>query len=78
MAATLTDLLSIRGQLADGLEAYLQSFVDLSAWATTPAFLLLPSGISQEIAALELYQPPDVINPRAPGCREESAAGRAG
>lgn len=61
MANTLEQLTEIRSQLVKGLEAYLESFVDLSAWSDD-AFLFLPDRISPEDAALRLYQPPDVVN----------------
>jgi len=62
--ATLNDLVAVRSQLAEGLKAYLQSFIDLRAWdESSPAFVFLPEGLSQTTAAaLELYQAPDVVN----------------
>ena len=67
MPPTLADLVDdrFRSQLAQGLEAYLQAFVDLSAWqGVAPAFLYLPAGMTQEVATFELYQLPEVVNLR--------------
>ena len=50
---SLDALVNVRSQLALGLQAYLQSFVDLSAW---PASSLLGSR-----TLLSVYQSPDVI-----------------
>src|SRR5687767_13309865 len=60
MARTLNDLTDIRSQLAEGLEAYLQSFVDLSAW--DKVFLFLPKIRPLPTLAACLYQRPYVVN----------------
>src|SRR5437016_6320835 len=58
-----------KSQLAEGLEAYLRAFVDLSAWKNeSKAFLFSPEwmgGLGEEerqAAVIGLYQSPEVVN----------------
>lgn len=62
LANMLEQLTEVKSQLVEGLEAYLESFVDLSMWDESPAFLFLPHRLSPKDAALRLYQPPEVVN----------------
>ena len=51
--ATLDQLVSVRSQLALGLEAYLRSFVDLTVWP--------PSPFLGGRLLIDMYLPPEVV-----------------